>query len=120
MRKSVSQFDPRLIGTWKSDRRRTFRHFKPSSNCSPRSLNKFKAIFGKMVIRWGREKFYSEFDGFRDTARYETVASDSDSVVVRVPDVLSGEDVLRQIHFAEDYYWIAVSGNMHEWFKRVG
>ena len=112
-------FDRRLIGSWKSDRRRTFKHYRPKAGCSAASLRKFKALFGKLVIRWGRTKSYSELDGHQSVAAYEVVASDADSVVIRYHDTLAGEDRLRQIHFVDDYYWITVGGGLCEWFRRV-
>jgi hypothetical protein len=112
--------DRRLLGTWVSDRRRTFRHFKPKAGCPPQSLRKFKAIFGKLAVKWGRRFYHTELDGHRRSARYEVVASDASSVVVRSRDELSGEDQLQHIHFDGDYYWVALSGgSLCEFFRRV-
>jgi hypothetical protein len=119
MGKSVPKFDRRLIGTWQSDRRRTFQHFKPRLNCSPRSVRKLKAIFGKLVVRWGRGKVYSEYDGHHDSETYKIAASDSESVVVRTKCPLTGDNRLQQIHFDGNYYWVGISGSMIEWFKKV-
>lgn len=112
--------DRRLVGIWRSDRRRTFRHFKPKANCPPQSLRKFKAMFGKLVVRWGRSICYTDLDGHRVSARYEVVASDSVSVIVRLRDTTGGEDRLQQIHFDGNFYWVALSGgNICEFFRRV-
>lgn len=113
------QYDHRLLGKRRSDRRRTFKHFRPKPGCSPASLKKFKAIFGKLVIRWGRGKSYSELDGRRSVTAYEIIASDSESVVIRYHDTLAGDDRLRQIHFDGDDYWIALCGGLCEYFRRV-
>lgn len=120
MRRSGVKSDRRLVGTWQSDRRRTFRHFKPKAGCSPQGLRKLKALFGKLVITWGRGVYHTELDGHRSSARYEVVASDSTSVVVRTRDVVSGEDRLQQIHFDGDSYWVSLlGGNICEFFRRV-
>jgi hypothetical protein len=111
--------DSRLLGTWRSDRRRTFRHYKPKAGCSPQALAGLKAMFGKLVVRWGRGKYHTELEGHRESGGYEVVASDSVSVVVRYQDFLSGEDRLRQIHFDGDYYWIALGGGLCEYFRRI-
>ncbi len=116
---SVPKYDRRLLGTWRSDRRRTFRHFKPKRGCTPQSLRQLKALFGKLVIRWGRGKYHTELDGYRESTTYEMVASDSVSVVIRYRDGLGGEDQLRQIHFDGDYYWLALGGGLCEYFRRV-
>lgn len=112
--------DRRLLGTWRSDRRRTFRHFKPKAGCPPKSLRKLKALFGKLVVKWGRGVCYTELVGHRESTRYDVVASDTASVVVRLRDELSGEDRLHHIHFDGDYYWVALSGgSICEFFRRV-
>jgi hypothetical protein len=112
-------WDRRLLGTWQSDRRRTFRHFRPKPGCSPQALAKFKAIFGKLVVRWGRGKYHTELAGLRESAEFEIVASDSRSVVVRYQDAFFEEARLQQIHFAGDWYFIALSGGLCEYFRRV-
>ncbi len=73
-----------------------------------------------MVVTWGRSKVHSDFDGTRSSKKYEVVASDSVSVVVRSRDFLSDEDRLLHIHFEGDWYWIETSfGNIREYFRRV-
>ncbi len=111
--------DNRLLGTWKSDRRRTFKHFRPRPDCSPQSLRKFKSIFGKMVVRWDSDTCQTDLDGCKQTAAYEVIARDSVSVVVRCYDQLAQEARLLQIFFEGDHYWIWAGGNMREYFKRV-
>ena len=112
--------DPRLIGTWKSDVRRTFARFKPKPNSRPQSFRKLKSLFGKLVVRWGRGKVYVEMDGNKSSHTYEVIASDQFSVVVRSNDELVWlGHVLQQIHFEEGWYWVAVAPGLCEWFKRV-
>lgn len=111
--------DSRLIGTWKSDRRRTFRRYKPKPTAPARSIRKLKSLFGKLVVRWGRGKYYTEMDGDKWSNAYEVIASDQYSVVVRSKDDLSAEPRLQQIHFEGDWYWLAISPGLCEYFKRV-
>jgi hypothetical protein len=120
MGKPEPKADRRLLGTWKSDRRRSFRNIRPKPGCRPAALRKLKALFGKLVVRWGRVKYYTDLDGFRSSARYEVVARDSTSVVVRYLDSEGGEGRLQQIHFEGDHYWIALGGGLCEYFRRVG
>ncbi len=119
MSKPRAKFDDRLLGAWRSDRRRTFRYFKPKTGASPASLRKLKAIFGKLIVRWGRGQYHIDLDGYHRSASYEVVASDSVSVIVRSRDEMSGEDRLQQIHFEGDYYWVALGGRMCEFFRRL-
>jgi hypothetical protein len=110
--------DRRLLGMWKSDRRRTFEHFVPRPDATPDAVRKLRALFGKLVVRWTRTMCYSQFDGHESSDPYEVVASDSKSVVIRSVDSLSNENRLTQIHFEGRHYWICLGG-MREFFKRI-
>jgi len=116
---ALPEFDSRLLGTWKSDRRKTFKNFRPKPGASPAAVKQLKAIFGKLMVRWGKGRYYTEMDGRRDRFKYEVVARDSCSVVVRVHDALSSEPRLRQITFEGDYYWTSLGANMGEYFRRI-
>lgn len=121
MSRSQAKTDTRLLGTWQSDRRRTFRHWKPKPGCPLKSLRRLKAMFGELVVRWTRTRCYSELGEFRSVDPYELVARDPSSVVVRVWDQLVEDYRLRYITFdGEDRYWLACSGSLHECFRRVG
>lgn len=123
MAKAVLKFDRRLIGTWKSDRRRTFQNLKPPSNASPQRLKgrkRFKAFFGKLVIRWGRGTMYTELNGYRDSVKYQIIARDSKSIVVQFRSALFDEMEFQQIHFdGDDHYWVGIGGGLMECFTRV-
>ena len=119
MSKPPAKYDRRLIGSWKSDRRRTFEHFKPNATASPKSIRKLKSMFGKLIVRYTRRRCHSEYDGTPlDPFHYEVVAADDESVVVRFWDTIFDREMLQQIHFEGDYYWIAKWGRV-EWFRRV-
>jgi len=50
--------------------------------------------------------------------KYDVVARDDDSVVIRARD-WTGEQKLTQIHFeGEDWYWVP-AGVFQEWFRRI-
>jgi hypothetical protein len=116
---SKTKFDSRLIGVWKSDRRRTFPNYKPNPGVSPEKLRRFQLIFVKLVVRWGRGRYWTDFNGDRSVDRYTVVAKDKCSVVVRSREKFSGEDRLQYIHYEGDYYWITTSGGICEYFKRI-
>jgi hypothetical protein len=118
MKEPKSRFDGRLLGTWKSDRRHTFKWFYPKPGCPPESLKRLRSLFGKLVVRWGRGKCVSDLKGHRDTSVYVVVASDADSVVVRFHDADDSRGRLRHIHFEGDRYW-PWDGGLREYFKRV-
>lgn len=111
--------DKRLIGTWQSDRRKTFQHYKRSKKVPESRHRRLQALFGKLVVRWGRTKYYTELDGFQDSGPYEIVASDETSVVIRHTDVITGQIELKQLHFEGDYYWFPLGGHLTEWIRRI-
>jgi hypothetical protein len=113
------KWDRRLIGTWKSDRRRTFAFWKPGAGYKVENVPKLKALFGKLTIRWGRGKFHTEYKGYRETCPYEIVARDSDSVVIRCWCSIFEEYRVRQIHFDGDYYYVAVGPGLIEHFRQI-
>jgi hypothetical protein len=110
--------DRRLLGTWRSDRRRTLQFYKPGPHSTPKGHRKVKSIFGKLIVRWTARRCHCDLDGTRWTDSYEIVASDDTSVVVRTTG-LDGKPALSQIHFEGDYYWIAVGGFLCEYFRRI-
>lgn len=114
-------FDKRLLGTWKSDRQRTFLHYKPKPGADPARIRKFKCLFGKLLVRWTRKKTYSGFGQLdSEGSDYEIVASDSGSVVIRSFCQWLEEDQLSFIVFDKDRYWMTNSGLlMGEWFRKV-
>lgn len=117
--KKPALIDPRLIGTWRSDRRLTFKHFTPSGKPTPRQFRRFKALFGKLVVRWTRQYQHTDLKGFKDREKYEIVAMDSVSVVVKSYDSVFEEDRVTQIFFESDFYWFWTPWGMREFFRRV-
>jgi hypothetical protein len=109
--------DRRLIGTWKSDRRRTFKGFVPKRDARPASVRRFKSLFGNLVVRWGYRNCSTDLDGFRETVTYELVATDATSAVVRMADDSGGR--LLQIHFEGEYYWIWAGDWLREYFQKA-
>lgn len=110
--------EPRLLGTWQSDRRRTLRHWKPLSTCPPASHRKFRALFGKLVIHWTPKRYRMERDDFRRSGAYTVIARDAGSVVIEVEGWFDERELV-QIHFEDDRYWVALQWPFIEWFRRV-
>jgi len=119
MRKRRPKCDPRLRGTWHSDRRLTFKHFTPRRGSTPAKLRKFKAIFGKLIVHWKDGHLITEFDGVKSRETYKIVASDSVSVVIRYFHDIVGEVRLQQIFFEDDHYWFWTVWGMREFFRRA-
>ncbi len=105
--------DRRLLGTWKSDRKRTFEGHLWPATATPTIQRRYRAIFGKLVVRWTPKRTTSEMDGTRETNTYQVLASDTNSVAVLV------NGSIYHIHFDGDEYYYLHLGRTIEYFCRV-
>lgn len=119
-----SKFDKRLLGTWKSDRERTFARYKKPQGVTAASHRKFQALFGSMFIEWKRGTYEADLDGTKFNGSYEVLGYDSVCVVIRAWDSIFEEHRLHQLvfHFEADGqiegYRILAHG-MPEYFRRL-
>ena len=111
--------DSRLLGTWKSDARRTLKELRLRRDMTAKRLAWFRKAFGKLELRFTRERMYSELRGSREWVRYRVAAKDDDSVAVVYTDPTTGEEHISHMNFRKDHYWIALEGGIREFFKRV-
>jgi hypothetical protein len=59
-----------LVGTWRSDRKRTTEQWVYPKRLADARRKAFEAIFGKMKVRYTRTRHFSEFEGRKWTAPY--------------------------------------------------
>lgn len=112
--------DKRLLGSWRSDRRRTVAEWRFRKRLAPKRRRWFLGTFGKLQVTFTPTRIRSVFNETCLVQRYEVLASDADSVAIRYEDIqVTGRWCIQHIHFeGRDRYWIALGGN-REWFKRV-
>lgn len=98
---------------------------------------KFASLFGRLALRYSRGRVYITLGNVKWAAKYDIVAQDSDSIVLRIhsediwkradpamTDILkqASEPRLQHIQFrtlsGHKYYWVGF-GAFCEWFKRV-
>lgn len=108
--------EKRLLGEWVSDRKKTIEHFKFRDGLSQEKRKKLVEFFGRLKIRYSPTEMVTEMDGISDSGSYEVIASDKDSVVIKIKDY-DGSPKLVQMHFIENGYYV-VSGFSLEFFKR--
>jgi hypothetical protein len=125
-----------LIGTWKSDKRRTLGNFHRYHTLNGAKKRTLGSIFGKLVLRYTPRRVHFSLCGTEWAAKYDVVAADSESVVLRIhsddlwkkavpltADILKQMSAprLQQVHFrslnGHHYYWIGC-GAFCEWFRR--
>ena len=113
--------DRRLLGTWRSDRRRTLRELRFPRHVPRKRQEPLRAIFGKLRLTYTRSRVRCALDNWRVIRPYEVLASDSSSVAICFNDELTGGWLIQHIHFDPkdaDRYWVSI-GFGREWFKRV-
>jgi len=118
-------YDTRLIGTWRSDRRRTEQDIAARRDISAAQRRRIVPIFGHLVLRYTRVRCYSTFHGDRDVRSYRVLAKTADSVVIESVSRRFKEEgpSVYHIRFEElgptpSRYWIGL-GSFREFFRRV-
>ena len=126
-----------LVGTWKSDKRLTLECCHRYHRMTGAKKRRFASLFGKLVLRYTRSRLHHALRGTEWTAKYDVVAADSDSIVVRVhsddlwrkalpitADIVKqmAKPRLQHLQFrrrnGRQYYWIGC-GMFCEWFRRL-
>lgn len=111
--------DQRLLGTWRSDRRRTARDINARSDIPKNKRAQLIAIFGHLSLRYTSTRCYSSFRGHTESCAYKVVAKNADGVlVVRPGDSLTGDDSLQHVRFEGRHYWVSL-GAFREYFRRI-
>src|SRR5208282_2104467 len=119
MSKHITKTDRRLIGAWRSDRRRTLKDWIWCPRASAAHRKRVADIFGHLVIRFTRQRMHTEFKEQRSSQNYEVLGSDSESVAITHWNSLLERQSIQHIHFVgDDHCWIAI-GRQREWFRRV-
>ena len=117
-------YDPRLLGTWRSDKRRTSREIRARRDLTPQQCARLVELFGHLTLQYTRARCRSTFRGETESLPYRVVAKNSSGVVVVGPQMLvPGQETIQHIRFDEDarkpsHYWIAL-GSIREFFRRI-
>jgi hypothetical protein len=112
--------DSRLIGTWRSDARKTAFELPARRDIPASKKKKLLSLFGKLQLRYTRTHCYSTMGSHVAANPYTVVAKDAWSVFVVGSNSIAGKQIVH-IHFEGNHYWIYLgSSGMREFFKRVG
>lgn len=111
--------DSRLIGTWRSDSRKTALEIAARRDIASGAKKKLISLFGKLELRYTPSRCYSTLGETTWVNRYVVVAKDSSSVALVTSNGLGGKEIVH-VHFEGPRYWIVLgSGRAREFFKRV-
>jgi hypothetical protein len=113
-------YDSRLLGTWRSDARRTVREIRARRDIPVKRARQLAALFGRLELRFTRTRCYSRLNGHVESRAYKVVAKDSSGVVTVAQDDVLGQSSISHIHFVDKHFWINVgTGVFREFFRRV-
>lgn len=117
------KYDPRLIGTWKSDADATIAHRKTTHQVTEKNEEALRKLFGKMTITYTARDLTTNFDGTIETQTYQVVSKDAESVTIRTYSPFEKKDATLRIRFVDaDTYWVDESNeyfSFSECFRRV-
>ena len=112
-------YDSRLVGTWRSDARKTCIEIAARRDMRLAKNRKLATLFGKLELRYTRRLRYSRFEDHESVSAYQVVAKDEYSVALVTFDPLAGRQIVH-IHFEGNYFWVYLgSGGLREFFRRV-
>src|ERR1041385_719644 len=117
-------FDKRLIGTWRSDKKRTAAEILARRDIrAGKRRTRLMSLFGKLTLRYTQTKCYTTFKGTTEVGPLRIVAKDADGVVLLAGSPFG--DMIYHIRFEAcpkrempRYYWISL-GEFREYFRRV-
>ncbi len=110
--------DSRLLGTWRSDARKTDREIAARRDIPASRRVRLRQLFGKLVLRYTKSRCYATLGGETEVNRYSVVAKDQSSVAVVYVDSIDGTETVSHIHFEGRYCWICL-GSIREYFRRI-
>jgi hypothetical protein len=112
-------YDSRLIGTWRSDARKTTREIASRRDMRLAKNKKLLSLFGKLELRYTKSLCFSRFKGHESVSTYKVVAKDDHSVALVTLNPIAGKQIVH-IHFDGNHYWVPLgSSGLREFFKRL-
>lgn len=97
--------DPRLVGTFVSDKEATMTYLEGSGKFTERQLKLFAHLLGKLRVECDGVTVVSKLDAFTETEPLKILTTTKDYALVE-SEVL-GEPMQYKIIFTEDGYWVA-------------
>lgn len=126
--KNGDKFDPRLNGTWKSNREESvadaFRRDPRWTNANPEKVERFQDMFGHMTLTYSEDVVTTQYQGEEATLRYTVEDRGDDFVVIRLHGGFrDGENMRIRFVEGENGYWITtktiMGTELHEKFDKV-
>lgn len=136
------KIDKRLLGKWKSDKRKTFLDWHWRKNASSKRKEKLKSFFGNLILTFTRTRIIYDlpYRHWQRSRRYVILGVDETSVAIIVlekPKIMKRDKYSRaglqivedfwskpeiqHIHFEKNWFWISIGiGRNREFFRKLG
>jgi hypothetical protein len=113
--------DPRLVGTWQSDRAATVEKIRTTRRIEGEALKTLEAIYGKMRVTYTDTSYSAVLDDTTETGPFEVVGKNDTSVILKGYSTLTKRYEFSRIVFADDNtFWIHTGEEaLPECFRRV-
>lgn len=109
--------DPRLAGTFVSDRAATVAYLESTGHYRKEALEKIARLFGRLNVRYKGNTYISVMDGYASTNTFRVVSTGTNHVVVEISDRFGAEEgggrvvvATNRIEFSPDGYWLSPAG----------
>ena len=132
--------DKRILGRWKSDKRKTMGYLKKYCKVLKKQERFADALFGKMSMRITEKYIYTHTpeikfksgrkvrisDSSEDKSEYKVIAKDEDKVAI-ISKNMFDEDQISIFHVEEKHIWVNVCDSLpinidaswREYFKAI-
>ncbi len=111
-------YDSRLLGTWRSDRRRTGREISVRRDIPALKARRLRRLFGTLELRYTKTRCWASLGQDVQVTPYKVVAKDASSAALVFVDALTGAEKISHVHFEGEHYWISLGG-IREYFRRI-
>jgi hypothetical protein len=101
-----SRTEPRLQGTWKSNKPETVAVWKREGILSDKFIDSFeKGVLGKMTETYKGNQLIMAQDNWKEVTKYQIIESGADYVVIEHFSKVYERNLRWKIRFVENGYW---------------
>jgi hypothetical protein len=115
--------DPRLQGTWHSNREATvaaaFQRDPRWEKATPERVDHFKDLFGQLTVTYSNRVSTIVFKGETNSCHYRVVERGTNFVVTRSDSPLEPGDVRLQFIDGDKAYWVGAPFGLQERFDKI-
>ena len=103
-----SRPEPRLQGTWRSNKEETVAAWRRDGLIASRVIDQFeKDVLGKMTVTFAGRRVTSTSGDWTEIGDYQLVESGTDYVIYNLFSKVHGRDLRMMVRFVKGGYWIS-------------